>query len=94
MTLTAILSNRVGKLLQWLISLKKTLYLQRSNNGSNGIFKLAKGLLQHGTHFLLTYAILNDDGSEKTILLQASTRQLGFVGDQENLSLRTVKNDS
>ena len=70
-----------------------TLYLDRPGHSNSVLLKVVKVLLYHGPRTLTTYAIL-DDGSERTILLQAAAKQLGLVGQPENLSLRTVKNDA
>lgn len=49
-------------------------------------------ILRNGEHVLETFAIL-DDGSERTILLQAAAQKLNLRGKKEDLVLRTVRQD-
>lgn len=49
-------------------------------------------VLQSGQHRLETYAIL-DDGSERTILLQAAAEKLKLKGEPEDMVLHTVRQD-
>lgn len=66
------------------------LYLDRRSGCSQVLLKITKVILRNGNQSVTTYAIL-DDGSERTILLQAATEQLGLKGTPEQLALRTVR---
>ena len=67
-----------------------TLYLDRPSRTGHVLLKLVKVTLRNGNHTLETFALL-DDGSERTILLQAAARRLQLDGEPENLALRTVR---
>lgn len=68
------------------------LYLDRRAGCSQVLLKITKVVLRHRGQILETYAIL-DDGSERTILLQAAAKKLGLRGTPEELALRTVRQD-
>lgn len=68
------------------------LYLDRPLGCSQVLLKITKVILRNGEHALETFAIL-DDGSERTILLQAAAQKLKLQGKPENLALRTVRQD-
>ncbi|XP_056336224.1 uncharacterized protein LOC130247068 [Danio aesculapii] len=70
----------------------EVLYLDRPLGCSQVLLKVTKVILRNGEHTLETYAIL-DDGSERTILLQAAAQELKLQGKPENLALRTVRQD-
>lgn len=70
----------------------EVLYLDRPLGCSQVLLKVTKVILQNGDHALETFAIL-DDGSERTILLQAAAQKLKLHGKPENLALRTVRQD-
>ncbi len=70
----------------------EVLYLDRQAGCSQVLLKVTKVILRHGEHVLETFAIL-DDGSERTILLQAAAQKLDLRGKTEDLVLRTVRQD-
>lgn len=70
----------------------EVLYLDRQAGCSKVLLKVIKVILRNGKHVLETFAIL-DDGSERTILLQAAAQKLNLHGKTENLVLRTVRQD-
>ena len=67
-------------------------YLDRRAGCSRVLLKIIKVILRNGAQAIETYAIL-DDGSEKTILLEAVAKRLGLRGTPEELALRTVRQD-
>lgn len=73
-------------------SANEVLYLDRPLGCSQVLLKIIKVILRNGNHALETFAIL-DDGSERTILLQAAVQKLKLHGKPENLALRTVRQD-
>lgn len=70
----------------------EVLYLDRRSGCSQVLLKVSKVLLRNGKHTLETFAIL-DDGSELTIILPAAAQRLQLTGEQEDLFLRTVRQD-
>ncbi|XP_038160417.1 uncharacterized protein LOC119796094 [Cyprinodon tularosa] len=70
----------------------EVLYLDRKAGSSQVLLKVLKVVLHHGEKALETYAIL-DDGSERTMLLQAATKALHLTGEPEEIALRTVHQD-
>ncbi|KAI2647359.1 DNA polymerase II large subunit [Labeo rohita] len=70
----------------------EVLYLDRQAGCSQVLLKVTKVILRNGEHVLETFAIL-DDGSERTILLQAAAQKLNLHGKKEDLVLRTVRQD-
>ncbi|KAI2647356.1 Sec-independent protein translocase protein TatB [Labeo rohita] len=70
----------------------EVLYLDRQAGCSQVLLKVTKVILHNGEHVLETFAIL-DDGSERTILLQAAAQKLNLRGKKEDLVLRTVRQD-
>lgn len=56
------------------------------------LLKISKVILRNGKHCMTAYAI-QDDGSERTILLHSAAQQLGLKGKPENLPLRTVRQE-
>lgn len=67
-------------------------YLDRATTGGRVLLKVSKVTLHNGDQSLETYAVL-DDGSERTILLPAATKELKLQGKYEELKLRTVRQD-
>ncbi|XP_067283159.1 uncharacterized protein [Pseudorasbora parva] len=68
------------------------LYLDRPLGCSQVLLKVTKVILRNGEQAIETFAIL-DDGSERTILLQAAAQKLKLQGEPEDLALRTVRQD-
>lgn len=56
------------------------------------LLKISKVILRNGKHHMTAYAI-QDDGSERTILLHSAAQQLGLKGKPEDLPLRTVRQE-
>lgn len=56
------------------------------------LLKISKVILRNGEHQMTAYAI-QDDGSERTILLHSAAQQLGLKGKPEDLPLRTVRQE-
>ncbi len=56
------------------------------------LLKISKVILRNGEHQMAAYAI-QDDGSERTILLHSASQQLGLKGKPEDLPLRTVRQE-
>lgn len=70
----------------------EVLYVDRPPVGRKVLLKLSKVLLRNGDKTMETFAIL-DDGSERTILLNAAAQQLGLKGQPEDITLRTVRQE-
>lgn len=70
----------------------EVLYLDRPTEGSRVLLKVVKVRLHHGDQSINTYAIL-DDGSERTMLLSDAAEKLGVQGIQEDLPLRTIREE-
>lgn len=73
-------------------STTEVLYVDQPPEGNWVLLKVVRVLLHHGNRTLNTYGIL-DDGSERTMLLSAAARELGFQGMREDLPLRTIRQD-
>ncbi|XP_034095661.1 uncharacterized protein LOC117562007 [Gymnodraco acuticeps] len=56
------------------------------------MLKVVPVRLQNGKKTLDTYTVL-DDGSERTIILPAAARHLGLLGQEEVISLRTIRQE-
>lgn len=65
---------------------KDILYVDRSVSSRRVMLKVSKVIITNGDASLETYAVL-DDGSERTILLQAAAQQLNLRGQPEDLIL-------
>lgn len=68
------------------------LYLDRPSASTRVLLKVVRVLLRNKDHTLDTYAVL-DDGSERTMLLPEAVDRLGLQGRQEDLVLRTIRQD-
>ncbi|KAI7805170.1 hypothetical protein IRJ41_000825 [Triplophysa rosa] len=56
------------------------------------LLKISKVIIRNGKQCMTAYAI-QDDGSERTILLHSAAQQLGLGGKPEDLPLRTVRQE-
>lgn len=56
------------------------------------LLKISKVILRNGKRRMIAYAI-QDDGSERTIILHNAAQQLGLKGQPEDLPLRTVRQE-
>lgn len=70
----------------------EVLYLDRPSTSTRVILKVVRVLLRNKDRTLDTYAVL-DDGSERTMLLPEAVDRLGLQGKQEDLVLRTIRQD-
>ncbi|KAL2093214.1 hypothetical protein ACEWY4_010526 [Coilia grayii] len=70
----------------------EVLYINRRPGCGQVLLKVTKVVLHNGDKAMETYAIL-DDGSERTMLLQAAAKELNLHGESEQLTLRTVRQD-
>ncbi|XP_073770437.1 uncharacterized protein [Danio rerio] len=68
------------------------LYLDRPSASNRVLLKVVRVFLRNKDRTLDTYAVL-DDGSERTMLLPEAADQLGLQGKQEDLILRTIRQD-
>lgn len=75
-----------------MVGAAKELYLDQQNRSPRVMLKGVKVTLQSEGRSIDTFTIL-DDGSERTIILPAATRQLNLEGTPETLNLRTVRHD-
>ncbi len=70
----------------------EVLYLDQPSASTRVLLKVVRVLLRNDDRTLDTYAVL-DDGSERTMLLPEAVDQLGLQGRQEDLVLRTIRQD-
>ncbi len=70
----------------------EVLYLDQPSASTHVLLKVVRVLLRNDDCTLDTYAVL-DDGSERTMLLPEAVDQLGLQGRQEDLVLRTIRQD-
>ncbi|XP_024117364.1 uncharacterized protein LOC112138933 [Oryzias melastigma] len=69
-----------------------TYYLDPALRSSCVLLKMVKVFLYNSKHRMETYAIL-DDGSERTIILDSAAQELHLHGQNEDLALRTIRQD-
>ncbi|CAL9689929.1 unnamed protein product [Knipowitschia caucasica] len=74
-------------------SATETLLLDKPSDPARVLLKVIRVLLRHGDKTLDTYAVL-DDGSDRTMLLTAAAQQLEVTGTPEDISLRTIRQDT
>lgn len=70
----------------------EVLYLDWPSTSTRVLLKVVRVLLRNKDRTLDTYAVL-DDGSERTMLLPEAVDRLGLQGRQEDLVLRTIRQD-
>ncbi|KAL0204483.1 hypothetical protein M9458_002501, partial [Cirrhinus mrigala] len=70
----------------------EVLYLDQPSASTRVLLKVVRVLLRNNDRTLDTYAVL-DDGSEHNMLLPEAVDQLGLQGRQEDLVLRTIRQD-
>lgn len=71
---------------------KEHLLIRKPPASRKVLLKISKVILRNGRHHMTAYAI-QDDGSERTILLHSAAQQLGLKGKPEDLPLRTVRQE-
>ncbi|XP_048056054.1 uncharacterized protein LOC125274030 [Megalobrama amblycephala] len=67
-------------------------YLTSPSSTGRVYLKVVPVLLWKGKRSVPTYAIL-DDGAQRSIVLPAAVQQLGLVGREEHMALRTIRHD-
>lgn len=67
-------------------------YIDHAAHSGRVMLKVVPVRLLNGRKYMDTYAVL-DDGSERTVILPSAVRQLGLKGQQEVLSLRTIRQE-
>lgn len=68
------------------------IYMDQTIHSSRVMLKVVPIQLHNGKKTLNTYAVL-DDGSERTIILPVAVKHLNLKGNEELLSLRTIRQD-
>ncbi|XP_054860442.1 uncharacterized protein LOC129347387 [Amphiprion ocellaris] len=71
---------------------QSVVYFDQATHSGKVMLKVVPVRLHNGRKYIDTFAVL-DDGSERTVILPAAVRQLGLTGQQEVLSLRTIRQE-
>ncbi len=70
----------------------RTSYMDKVSHSGRVMLKVVPIQLCNGKITLNTFAVL-DDGSERTVILEAALKHLGLKGTDEVLTLRTIRQD-
>ncbi|XP_026061422.1 uncharacterized protein LOC113045324 [Carassius auratus] len=73
-------------------TMNEILLIHKPPTSRKVLLKISKVILRNGKKRLNAYAI-QDDGSERTILLHSAAQQLGLKGHPEDLPLRTIRQE-
>ncbi len=73
-------------------TMNEILLIHKPPTSRKVLLKISKVILRNGKRKMNAYAI-QDDGSERTILLHSAVQQLGLKGQSEDLPLRTIRQE-
>ncbi|KAL0151955.1 hypothetical protein M9458_052762 [Cirrhinus mrigala] len=73
-------------------TMNEILLIHKPPTSRKVLLKISKVILRNGKRKMNAYAI-QDDGSERTILLHGAAQQLGLKGQPEDLPLRTIRQE-
>ncbi len=73
-------------------TMNEILLIHKPPTSRKVLLKISKVILRNGKRTMNAYAI-QDDGSERTILLHSAAQQLGLKGQPEDLPLRTIRQE-